>query len=252
MNDGDAVGKCWHHTTRASLIWAATTTLLASPLWAQQVRIEGAVVDQVTSAPVTGAVVSDNGRAVAITDNSGRFVISAVSTRDSYIEIRRIGYVATSFELVEPPSVLELRIVLERLAIDLEPIAVEATPFVMPNLRGFEERRRIGFGHFITQEVLERRPSAKVTDFLRVVPSIALGRNPRTGELEFFSRRTVSLGGACQSRLYVDGIWVEGTAVDWVDPSHIAGIEVYRGPSETPIKFSGIGGCGAVVLIWTK
>ena len=74
--------------------------------------------------PLTGAVVSDNGRAVAITGNAGRFVISAVSTRDSYIEIRRIGYVATSFELVEPASVLELRIVMERLAIDLEPIAV--------------------------------------------------------------------------------------------------------------------------------
>ena len=239
-------------TMRTWLIWAATTALLASSLWAQQVRIEGIVIDQATNEPVVGAVVSDNGRAVAITNSSGRFVISAVSARDSYIEIRRIGYLPTSFELVEPAPVLELRIVLERLAVELEPLAVEATPFVMLNLRGFEERRRIGWGHFITRETIERRPGAKVSDFLRVVPSLFLAPNPETGELEFRTRRSASLGRGCQPRLYVDGTLVEGATTDWLDPSHIAGIEVYRGPSEAPIQFSGIGGCGAIVLIWTK
>lgn len=155
---------------------------------AQQVRIEGIVDDATTGEPVHGAVVSDNGRPVAITEPSGRFSIPATSSRTSSIEVRRIGYFPRSLELVDPEPVLEVRIVLDRLAVELEPIEIEALP-VAPHLRGFEERRRIGFGYFITREMLEQGPGAKASDFLRVIPSISVSKNSMTGDVIIRSRR---------------------------------------------------------------
>lgn len=236
------------------LVWTCAATVLAciGHPSAAQVRVEAIVVDGDTQHPLRGAVVLEGGRPITVTDQAGRFVIPRTTPESTHLEIRRIGYLPATFELIASQSVVALRIVLERAPVRLDPLTVEADPASPSYLREFDRRRHGGFGHFITRETLERRPSAKVSDFLRVVPSVALRRNPDTGALEFYSRRAPSVGRPCASRLYVDGILVSGAAVDWIDPSNVAGIEVYRGPSETPIQFSGIGGCGAVVVIWTR
>jgi hypothetical protein len=58
----------------------------------------------------------------------------------------------------------------------------------------------------------------------------------------------------CETQYFLDGAAVAaGTPVlDNLAPNNVAGIEVYRGASETPIQFDyGRASCGAIV-IWTR
>ncbi len=65
--------------------------------------------------------------------------------------------------------------------------------------------------------------------------------------------------GCVNANIYVDGMRVvrdnqafRESIDNFVSPSEIAAMEVYRGPSEVPAEFGGsVGGCGAIV-IWTR
>lgn len=138
----------------------------------------------------------------------------------------------------------------------------------------FERRRTVGFGHFKTRDELARREQSKLSDVLRGVSGlrfhflpngrgIALASNRFSGNLPGSRRRT----NECFMALWVDGVRVfasgasEGTggavAMDPPDinqygVAELEGIEVYRGPAETPSEFGGTNAmCGTVVL-WTR
>jgi hypothetical protein len=187
---------------------------------------------------------------VAVTNPAGQFDIALVPMK-SQIEVLRIGYKPVAFTIEDIHPAVELQILLDRLPIELAPVVATAPAGVLGR-SGFERRRRRGFGHFLTREQLEQRHGARLSDFLRDVPSIRLVRDTATGDWSFESRRAVSLGRGCKSHLYVDGVKLVMTPVDVLHPDEVEGIEVYRGPSETPVQFRGWGACGAVVVIWTR
>lgn len=137
----------------------------------------------------------------------------------------------------------------------------------------FERRRGNGSGHFKTRDELARRENSKLSDVLRGVPGlrfhylphgrgIALATNRFSGNLPGSRRRT----NECFMALWVDGVRVfepsssENSGAAPIDPPNIngisvddlEGIEVYRGPAETPAEFGGTNAmCGTVVL-WTR
>ena len=121
-----------------------------------------------------------------------------------------------------------------------------------PSLLEFEQRRRLGFGTFITQAEIDRRNSVFTAELLRGIPSIAVVPAGRGGGMTTYaivSTRT----GSCRLELFVDGVRLpERTNTDDLPPpKEIAGIEVYAGPATIPQYAGGRATCG-VVLIWTR
>lgn len=123
---------------------------------------------------------------------------------------------------------------------------------VQPPPCGFEQRRRtLGFGRFLTEADIARRPVFEVTDLLRNLPGVRVYR-------QGFDKVLLVRGGVedwCVPSVWVDDHYIfnmSGDDVDsWVKPSRVAGIEVYVGIS-TPAQYQrGLSGCGAIV-IWTK
>jgi hypothetical protein len=62
-------------------------------------------------------------------------------------------------------------------------------------------------------------------------------------------------GGGCAPAVFVDGMLMnrsgQAAVNDYVQPSMIEGIEVYRGASGSPPQYQDRGGCGTI-LIWTR
>jgi hypothetical protein len=74
------------------------------------------------------------------------------------------------------------------------------------------------------------------------------------GSSSTISIRGSALSGNCQPGLVIDGLQFQGGAGDidqLVRPEDIAGMAVYRGPSETPVEYQSASSCG-VIQIWTR
>ena len=118
---------------------------------------------------------------------------------------------------------------------ELDSVRVEAKA-LSPRLLEFETRRKAGQGQFMTQAEIETRNSVMTSDVLRA-----------------FRYRD---GMRCQRRYFVDDVLVNVRSIDddLPGPKEIAGIEVYDGPANMPLKYkttNGGGFCG-IVLIWTR
>lgn len=112
---------------------------------------------------------------------------------------------------------------------------------------GFYSRRERGFGYFIDRKRIDARDPARLADVLRMVPGVRL--DPATGRVRM---RRGSAGSRCPVQFYLDGVPAYRLHPDEVAVQDVAGVEVYRGPSEIPIAFlRGTASCG-VIAIWTR
>lgn len=113
-------------------------------------------------------------------------------------------------------------------------------------LTGFYQRREIHAGYFITREDIERVRPVRTTSLLRRVPGLDVGQRSASGVTPV----TMGRRKGCVPDFYVDGARAPYFDVDVLDPQEIAGIEIYRGNSEVPIRFKHRDRCG-VIVIWT-
>lgn len=254
----------------------------SSTLHAQTV-IRGTVRADSTLTAIHGAFVAligvdGSALASAVSGSDGRFVLEAEPGR-FLLHVRRVGYspiVTPEFEVPAAGTDVELTVLLPQDALVLDTVAVEgeAEPFAPGPLRGFYERKRRGWGLFLTREEWEDRTPTRVTDILRGLPGVRIIRVGKSGTYEVKMARVATRispaaslsrmgGGArkedvpnCPVTYYLDGIKfvpTERGINEIALPSDIEAIEVYRGPSETPAEFlsSNDFGCGAVA-IWTR
>jgi len=145
---------------------------------------------------------------------------------------------------------------------------VKAPAPVGARLAGFEERRALGFGHFIAQDQLERQSQRTTADVLRTIPGPVAVPDRVSGAWYVTSARGLqSLEGAmsrtkpallCPSAVYVDGIQVYGGEgprfdINSLKVEDLAGLEFYGGGATVPAQFNKTNGqtCG-VLLVWTK
>ncbi|HSG08197.1 MAG TPA: carboxypeptidase regulatory-like domain-containing protein [Longimicrobiales bacterium] len=110
-------------------------------------------------------------------------------------------------------------------------------------------RMRLGFGSFVTRDMIERRPSARAVDFLRDAPGVQVRFNGLVPSLEVRGR-------PCAPDVYIDGdYWSNDIdfALTGFYSEEIEAMEIYRGFSEIPGQFirSGVPPC-AVISIWTR
>jgi hypothetical protein len=141
----------------------------------------------------------------------------------------------------------------------------------------FEERRKTGLGRFITREMLAQREHSVLTDVLRMTPGLSFVRRPDKcgGGFALASGRggavdpqawmaceidpRIRFPFACYLAIYMDGVrvWVPGQKEppkidDIASIVALEAIEIYRGPSETPIAYQNTGSACGVILLWTR
>lgn len=133
-------------------------------------------------------------------------------------------------------------------ALAMEPLRVIAEPRDRwLEGAGFYTRRRHEPGVFMTPLEIEARHPVFTEDLFRSIPNVAVH--------EVVGGKVIWLGRVgCPPAVFVQEVrQMEPGVLPAVDPGAIRGIEAYRGPSEIPIQYGGVGDrgtrCGAV-LFW--
>ena len=222
--------------------------------------IDGVVSDS-NLVPLRGAFVSILGTTIRVgTGPNGRFRIVRVPAGQYLLIVKRVGYrpvssvvdvavsdtLRVSYTLDEAPAVTTLGTV------------VVSEPATADRLAGFEARRKLGVGQFLTGEQINKANTVYTTELMRKFSSVNVSPSHTSVLTEYFALSAREGGnpatGACPMQVYLDQVPLPTPFnLDLLPtPKDLAGIEVYAGSSTIPPQFSGPNrGCG-VILVWTK
>jgi hypothetical protein len=241
---------------------AAAAALPASA--AAQARVRGVITDAATGAPLPGAAVRLGEQAGvlalnAVTDSAGHYQFSGIRPGAYMIEVTTLGYEpARSHPLsVRVGAVLDVDLRLEPGALRLDSLPVEATARrVSIRLEGFYQRQAQGLpGEFITRADIDRRQPSRLSDVLTGLPGLSVTQrgiqNRRAGctpELYVDGRRNPDI----KPRNFPGSLGIVDE-INWIHPSAVEGIEIYRGLAQLPAEFADSNSrrCG-VIAIWTR
>jgi hypothetical protein len=189
------------------------------------------------------------------TRDDGRFTIADLPAGTQTVEARYVGYAPArrTVNLVSGHTVATTITMSERADVLDEVTVYGAARQLQNHLAAFNQRRKLGFGRFITREDIEKQKPLRFTDLLRSTPGLRL---VATGGLNYAivaSHGTMS-GGACRPLIFIDGVALANSdGLDMmVEPQEVAAVEIYNGVGETPPQFRGglRGECGSIA-IWT-
>lgn len=233
-----------------------------------QGSVAGRVLSDSTRAPIAGAelIIAGTSRST-VTDSSGRFVLREVPAGRRFLVARALGFRpdTSQVELFDDES-LSREIFLKRRITTLGEVSVrDSAPALVPaKLRDFNERRRASVGgQFLDSTVIVKWENRRTGDLFSTLSGVDVKRG---GSAAFLSgsRAPPSIrAGVSSSRpppcfmdIYLDGAPValgnRAFDVNSLGLNHVAAIEVYSGPANTPAQYNRTSnGCG-VVLIWTK
>jgi hypothetical protein len=271
------VGFNMHCRAGLSSIAAVAVLLAASPLPAQSQLRPGAgtlpppaapiargTIDGVVSdtglVPIQAAFVSILGTNVRVgTGPNGRFRITRIPAGQYLLIVKRVGYRPTSGVIdVTASDTLRLSYSLEKLRPnELETVVVTSNS---PSSRmvGFEARRKLGVGEFMTADQIKARNSVFTTELMRNFKAVDVSPNHANAITTYYALSRREGGnptvGACPMQVYLDQVPLPTPFnLDLLPPPRdVAGIEVYAGAASIPPEFNGYNrGCG-VILVWTK
>ena len=257
----------------AVLLITATATSLAGQ------TLRGTVRQDSSGLPLANVEVVLEGTTFrAVTDASGRYLLSGASAGNRVALFRLVGYrpVRLSVKLVADDTVQGDVALIREAVQQLDPIEVAGKT---PGPRGigreaFEERRRMGFGFFIDSSDLRRSENRRVSDMLRGISGLNLvafrdcppNRSCPTEYRAASGRGETSMfrGGGrddyCWMTVILDGnvLYNSGGLMPPPDfsrdfrPADLHAIEVYRSSAQVPPEFGGtVGQCGAI-LLWSR
>lgn len=227
----------------------------AGPASAQQGTLHGTVKDS-AGAPIQDADVGIVAlRRLTRTDKQGRFAFTKLPTGDVDVSVRRLSY--------EPRTV---HIVITAIPVDTVRIKLVAHPALLEGMNvsageirrremieDFYRRRTRGLGQYITRQDIEKRWGGAPSDLLRSTPGIRFVRVVGGGKGVRFPNTSISRRD-CAPMIWVDGQKAPGLEIDDITLGDIEGIELYNGPSTTPLQFSqaqSSNTCGTIV-VWTR
>ena len=181
---------------------------------------------------------------------SGEFFIAGIAPGSHVVIVRRIGFtpLLDSIRVAGADTIRSVYRLTES-AIALAPVVITAAERLRNRrLADFESRRASGgFGKFLTEDNWKNRPTATLKNILEQDVAGVIVAGNRVG-----SRHA---GKMCALTMYINGQRASNynpPPLDTFFADDLLALEVYRGPAETPLQFSGLGGeCGAVV-IWTR
>lgn len=223
------------------------------------VGTDGAAVDRVT---VSLLGVSD-----VVTDSSGIFRFVSLSPGTYFLRATRLGNAPVLKNItVAAADRVRVDITLNPLVHQLTAVVVRADSAVtgVSDPTGFERRRRMEHGVFMTGEEIEQRRAARTEQLFLALPSVRVDTAGivliARGEMSLreYLPKNQSLFGAqfddCVGvQVFVDGVMMpQPFDVNTVPPQRIASIELYRGPATTPLELRSPKTVCGTLAIWTR
>ncbi len=221
---------------------------------------------RVTSAagtPLSAATVriTQTGR-VAQTNDEGWFVWPGSEAGQWDIVVQAIGFQRAGFRVsLAAGRLTPASFPLDPVIQQLDSITVSGTQ-ALGGLAEFERRRQRGVGRFFTLDDVVASGAQRVSSLLRMLPAGVQVRDSAGTPLAVSSRgsKLVTKDGQfyvvpCVLRTAIDGqIQPWGTSLDVLDPTEIAGIEVYLGASTMPAEFSAgrVDQLCGLLVFWTR
>lgn len=224
----------------------------AATILSGSARLTGRVVNA-NGTPIVGARVDVVGtRGMTLTGEGGVFRIDSLPSGTQSLVVRQIGLapVEQAVEL-STRQVADITVTMTRAATVLAEVRVEAKADEGLDKVGYSQRKKQGFGYFLSGDDITKRAPNLLTDVFRTIPGLRV--SPSGNDYVVESSRN-ALGGCV--RYYVDGaVWeavFPGDVDRLVPPWEIGAIEVYNGTSVPPqFQMAGSSSCAAIV-IWTK
>ena len=234
----------------------------------------GRVLADLDATPIENAEVSIPalGKRV-MTSADGAFLIRDITEGIQEINVRRLGYRhGRAWVNFGAARMVERNFLLGR-ATALDTIAVTA----QRSMEGFEERKTVGLGHFVTRAQLEKAENFDLSTVLARLPGMRLIRvgaaayavSGRSNADSFvlqqqFCNRIRFEGRApdppqdcaCFAQVYLDNVLLYGAAAGEMVPDinnipviAIEAMEYYSGPSQAPVQFARLNSnCGILVI----
>jgi hypothetical protein len=242
---------------RAALLAAAlvstTTPHLVRPHPSRAVgMVDGVVTDTGLSALGEATVTILGSKVRVVTGANGRFRIRSLATGSYILVVHHVGYTPASTAIqITGSDTLRPAIILAQIVTPLDTVVVAAKQYTH-RMAEFEERRKLGFGQFMTQAQIEARNVPQVGDLLRGFMSVYVGQNDKTA---------TNMRAGCAFQLVVDGIPLPPSthgprSLDEVPiPHDLAGIEVYANTAHVPLQYKtkrGDGSICGVIVFWTR
>jgi hypothetical protein len=252
------------------LVLGRTDTVMTTPSGPQAPEDSG-LVDIVLrgAGGVRGTVQTDDGRPLANaivglsatgldtrTDSAGRFLLAATPTGTWTLAVQALGYAPRQqpVDLIPGDTVAQV-VALVRVQ-GMDTVQVRANAMARTalgrNLAAVDERRKMGFGKFLTQEDFAKAEGGNILNFLTSrIPGMRIADTGRRTLVS--SRGSISLSQPqCPIRVIFDGMPNAGPLnLDSIDPSMIAAAEYYT-PATLPFEFNfGISPCGTL-LLWSR
>lgn len=234
---------------------ADSTGISPAPLRRGSSILSGVVRDD-RGNPLSGAQVMVWGSGVTTsTRDDGRFIVGRLPAGTQTVETRHLGFAPTrvAVDLASGKNVAVTITMSERADV-LDAVQVYGVERELASvLAGFDQRRKLGFGRFITRADIEKQRPIRFTDLLRQTPGLKI---VSTGGLDYeiVAAHGSIAGGVCRPLVFINGAILANTeGVDMmVDPEEVAAVEIYNGVAETPPQFRGgtKGECGSIA-IWT-
>jgi hypothetical protein len=221
---------------------------------AQDGRVQGLVTDS-AGRPLGSADVSISARRLLTrTDDQGRFSFGNLDPGEVEIGVRRLGFEpAKVFLMVTVVAIDSVTVKLVAQAYELEGVDVSAgAKRRREGIEDFYRRRVRGMGVYFTRADIISRNASRPSDMVRSTPGVQLVRTRSGQGIRFMTSQ--GQRRECIPVIWVDGQRANGLELDDIPIHDIEGIELYQGPSTTPMQFSqatSVATCGTIV-VWSR
>ena len=224
------------------------------PLPTYRARVLG-VFNAQTGDPIEGASVTDilSGTS-ALTTVTGTVSLAFLPDSGSMIRIQKIGYKpAMAMVAISPRDTVPITVLLNPTTTTLPAVVTsDSSPhYISPGLRAFEERRKAGFGLFLTEAELRKNDNRAVSNVIRTMGvNVACGGRP----IRCFAASSRTGGVGCMLDVYLDGIVVnkDDRDLERMRTDQFGGIEAYMGGATIPPLYNKTGSACGVLLFWTR
>src|SRR5258706_3569987 len=227
---------------RRSVLPAVLAALAVGAQWvmprqssaqSKKTGITGRVTTSDGSVPVPGARVNVvNIHRVTVSDSNGRFAFPSLRPGHYLVEVTVIGFAPLSaiVQLAENEQKdVEFRTDTTGVLLPTVFVEGESRPELVRPVSVFERRMAGGHGRFITRDAILDRNPMRIMDMIRFLPGV---RSSCSGP--YCQLRLNNDPSGCAPAVFVYDQRTSISGLDATQPGAIQGVEVLRGPSETP------------------